>query len=310
MDLVLILLLALLIDLVIGEYPASLHLTVWAGRMAGLLIKPGFKLPAGVQFLYGILISLAIIVLFALVGWQLLEWMRGINYWLYIATGAVLLKPAFCLKQQWQVAEETRAVLEDGVPVPSRMKGLFDTVSHRHCVTRNDIICSSVRSIAENASDFVTAPLFYYLFLGVPGAIVYRVTNTLDNMIGYRGKYEYLGKFAAVLDDVASFIPSRITAFIFVAAASLKRLDSKRAWRTMVSDHNKTPSSNGGWPMAAAAGALGVKLFKTGHYEIGHAIRNLTPGSISEAVGMYRVSMVIWILVSALILVSISLVGE
>jgi len=307
LDLVLILLLALLSDLTVGEYPVGLHPTVWAGRVTGFLIKPGFRWPAGFQFVYGLFISLAIIALFTLPAWLLLDWLKGINYWLYIVTGAVLLKPTFCLKQQWQVAEKTQAVLEKGAQVPLGMKGLFDTISHSDAVTRNDIISSSVRSIAENASDFVTAPLFFYIFLGVPGAIAYRVINTLDNMIGYRGKYEYLGKFAAVLDDLASFVPARITGLFIVIAARLRGFGFGQAWRTMLSDHDKTPGPNGGWPMAAAAGALGVKLYKAGHYEIGQSTRDLTPGNISEAAGLFRVSMTVWIITAASTLTLVSL---
>jgi adenosylcobinamide-phosphate synthase len=233
--------------------------------------------------------------------------LKGINYWVYIGAGAILLKPAFCLKGQWQMAEKTRTVLESGSKIPSNMNGLFATVSHGNSVTDGDIISSSVRSIAENASDFVTAPLFYYLFLGVPGALAYRVINTLDSMIGYHGKYEYLGKFAARLDDAANFIPARLTGFFIVISAGLTRLNPQRAWSTMLSDHSKTPGPNGGWPMAAAAGALGLRLFKVGHYEIGHSTRELTPSSITEAVSLYRLSMATWIAAAILAIAGMAL---
>jgi adenosylcobinamide-phosphate synthase len=301
------LLVALGIDLVIGEYPAPLHPTVWAGRLAGAVIKPGLRLRPAVQLLYGLVVSLAVISLFAFTAWQLLVWLKAINYWLYIVAGALILKPTFCLKQQWQVAEKTRQVLESGAVVPSEMKGLFNTVSHDARVTKGDIISSSVRSIAENASDFVTGPLFYYLFFGVPGAVAYRVINTLDNMIGYRGQYEYLGKFAAMLDDLVSFIPARLTGILIVLASKLRGLDIGRAWRTMLTDHSKTPGPNGGWPMAAIAGALGVRLFKVGYYEIGHSLRELTSSKITEAVSLFRVSMAGWISICLIALAALML---
>ncbi|MEL7563193.1 MAG: adenosylcobinamide-phosphate synthase CbiB, partial [Dehalogenimonas sp.] len=269
MDLILILLLALAIDLTIGEYPVAVHPTVWAGRLAGMLIKPGLRLRRNLQFVYGTILSLSLITLFSASAWLILDFLKGIDYWLFIIGGAVILKPAFCLSQQWRVAQITRAVIESKAPVPSGMKSLFETVSFNQSVTRGEVTSASIRSIAENASDFVTGPLFYYLFLGVPGAVAYRVLNTLDNMIGYRGKFEYLGKFAARLDDAASFIPARITALLLISSAAFKQWDVARAWRTMITDHGLTPGPNGGWPMAAAAGALGVKLYKTGHYELG-----------------------------------------
>jgi adenosylcobinamide-phosphate synthase len=307
LDLVLILLLALLIDLTVGEYPSWLHPTVWSGRLVEFMIKPGLKFKARLQFIYGALVSLSIITLFAGAAFLVLSWIHGINQWLFIVTGALILKPAFCLKGQWQMAEKTRRVLESEDVIPLNMNGLFSTVSHKDSITANDIISSSVRSIAENASDFMTAPIFYYLFFGVPGAIAYRMINTLDNMIGYHGKFEYLGKFAARLDDAANFIPARLTGLFIVFSAWFQRLDFKTTWRTMLSDHSKTPGPNGGWPMAATAGALGLRLYKVGHYEIGHSTRELTPGSITEAVSLYRFSMTAWIAVAMVAITGIAL---
>ncbi len=302
MDLILILLLALAIDLVIGEYPVRLHPTVWAGRLAGAVIKPGLRFKPGIQFLYGMIVSLGLISIFAVATWLLLSWLREVNYWVYIFAGAILLKPAFCLKQQWEVAEKTKQIIDSETAVPNEMQGLFSTVTHVEQITKDDIISSSVRSLAENASDFVTGPLFYFLFWGVPGAVAYRVINTLDNMIGYHAQYEYLGKFAARLDDAASFIPSRLTAIFFILAAWLKKLDTKKAWHIMTTEHCKTPGPNGGWPMAAVAGALGVSLFKVGSYKIGQPFRELASSTITEAVGLYRVSMTALVMVCLLAL--------
>ena len=147
MDLVLILLLALLIDLIVGEYPVGLHPTVWAGRLIELFIEPSLEFKPKVQFMYGMMVSIAVLAIFALPCWLVLEWLKSINYWVYIGAGAILLKPAFCLKGQWQMAEKTRTVLESGSNIPSNMNGLFATVSHGNSVTHGDIISSSVRSM-------------------------------------------------------------------------------------------------------------------------------------------------------------------
>ena len=82
---------------------------------------------------------------------------------------------------------------------------------------------AAVESVAEGTCDSLVAPLFYFLLLGVPGAIGYRVVNTLDAMIGYHGKYEYLGKFAARLDDVLNYIPARLAALLLVLAAAFQK---------------------------------------------------------------------------------------
>jgi adenosylcobinamide-phosphate synthase len=127
------------------------------------------------------------------------------------------------------------------------------------------------------------APFFYFAIFGVPGALAYRAINTLDAMIGYHGEYEYLGKAAAILDDWANLIPARLTAGLLVLASLLAGADSRAALWTAVAQHAYTESPNSGWPMAAMAGALGVRLEKIGHYSLGHG--NLPePPAIRRAV--------------------------
>ncbi|MFC1864895.1 CobD/CbiB family cobalamin biosynthesis protein, partial [Chloroflexota bacterium] len=115
------------------------------------------------------------------------------------------------------------------------------------------------------------APLFYFLLFGVPGAIAYRVVNTLDAMVGYHGEYEYLGKFASRLDDVLNFIPARLTALLLVLASFLSGRGARASWQVTLREHSKTESPNAGWVMAAVAGALSVQLERVGHYRLGEA---------------------------------------
>jgi cobalamin biosynthesis protein CobD/CbiB len=100
--------------------------------------------------------------------------------------------------------------------------------------------------------------------MGIPGALGYRVINTLDAMIGYHGRYEYLGKFAACVDDILNYIPARLSALMIVAAAAILRKNAGRTWITAVQEHRRTASPNAGWTMAAVAGALNVRLEKQG----------------------------------------------
>ena len=141
------------------------------------------------------------------------------------------------------------------------------------------------------------APLFYFLFFGVPGAIAYRVVNTLDAMIGYHGKYEYLGKFASKLDDMLNFIPARLTALLLVLASFLSGRGARASWQVALSEHSKTASPNAGWTMAAVAGALNVPLEKVGHYRLGRAGVPLTPETIDAALKLMLISMLSWSLI-------------
>ena len=116
---------------------------------------------------------------------------------------------------------------------------------------------AALESLAENASDGVVAPLFWGVLLGLPGIAAYKAVNTLDSMIGHRNaRYERFGKFAARLDDAANWLPARLTGGLFALAAG-KRVNG---WRVMWHDAGRHRSVNAGWPEAALAGALGVRL--------------------------------------------------
>lgn len=126
-----------------------------------------------------------------------------------------------------------------------------------------EVVRGAVESVAENSSDGVIAPLLYLALGGVPLALSYKAVNTLDSMLGYRtGRYEYLGKAAARLDDLANLIPARLAALALVGASwSLgPGYDGKNAWRMTWRDGHQHVSPNAGYPEAAVAGALGIQL--------------------------------------------------
>ncbi len=118
-----------------------------------------------------------------------------------------------------------------------------------------------IESLAENASDGVLAPVFYFLIGGVPLAMAYKAVNTLDSMVGYKNeKYRVFGWASARLDDLVNLIPSRITGFFICAASAVMGFGFKRPLGVMLRDGRKHPSPNSGVPMAAMAGALDVTL--------------------------------------------------
>jgi adenosylcobinamide-phosphate synthase len=151
-----------------------------------------------------------------------------------------------------------------------------------------------VESAAENICDSFVAPIFYFLLFGVPGAVAYRIINTFDAMVGYHGHWEYLGRFAARLDDVANFVPARITALIIVLAALVCRKNASQAWHIMIRDHKKTESPNAGWTIGAIAGALGVQLEKVGHYKLGDNHSPLALDAIDTSRQIILITAVIW----------------
>lgn len=127
---------------------------------------------------------------------------------------------------------------------------------------------AAVETLAENTSDGVIAPLLFALVGGLPGIALYKSINTLDSMIGHRNeRYTHFGWAAARLDDLANWLPARLTTLALVAAAGLAGKNSRAAWRTARGEARKHASPNAGWPEAAMAGALGVRLGGLNYYD-------------------------------------------
>jgi adenosylcobinamide-phosphate synthase len=140
-------------------------------------------------------------------------------------------------------------------------------------LTGQEITRAVFETVAESTSDGIIAPLFYLALGGVPGMVAYKAINTLDSMVGYKNeKYRQFGWASARLDDVVNYIPARITAALIVVAAAALRLHWRNAIRTVIRDADLQPSPNAGYPEAAFAGALGVRLGGLNHYG-GKAVR-------------------------------------
>jgi adenosylcobinamide-phosphate synthase len=298
---IVILFLALAIDLTIGEYPRSLHPVVGMGKVASLGLRIAPRRGRWAQLIYGGGVVILTTALFALSAYFLLSYLKGLNIVAYVVVAALLLKATFSLRELRRVALRVKHLLEGGNMSRARveMKALVSRDASQ--LGEPHLVSATVESVAENTSDSFIAPLFYFLLFGLPGAIAYRVVNTLDTMIGYHGEYEYLGKFAARLDDGLNFIPARLSGLLIVAAAYLCRKDGRNAWRVMLRDHGNTESPNAGWPMSAAAGALRTRLEKVGHYSLGSINSPLSTQLILPAVRLVEVSVLLWIVLCLMV---------
>ena len=126
---------------------------------------------------------------------------------------------------------------------------------------REGVIRAAVETVAENTADGVIAPLFYLAVGGAVGGMAYKAVNTMDSMLGYRNeKYQYFGTAAARLDDLAGFIPARLSGLLLTAAAGLTGMDAAGAWRIFCRDRYAHKSPNSAQSESAVAGALGVQL--------------------------------------------------
>ncbi len=139
----------------------------------------------------------------------------------------------------------------------------------------HDIVRGTIESLSENLNDAVIAPLFYAFIFGMPGIVFYKTVNTLDSMVGYRTeRYLKFGWAAARLDDVVNFIPARIALMLTVAGAALLRYDARSAWRTAMRYGQSGESPNGGLGICAFAGALRVTLGGTNFFD---GVQETTP---------------------------------
>ena len=125
----------------------------------------------------------------------------------------------------------------------------------------SEIAKGAVESLAENTADGIIAPLFWFLIAGLPGIAIYKAINTADSMIGHHSpRHEHFGWAAARLDDLVNLPAARLTALLFMSAGYFCDARPKAAWRAVCRDANNHLSPNAGWPEAAMAGALGLRL--------------------------------------------------
>jgi adenosylcobinamide-phosphate synthase len=273
--------LAVALDLWFGEPPAPVHPVVWMGRLAGWLERRAPRRGPLAQRVAGAGIVVLVAAPFALAAGALTRAAAAAPV-VEVLVGAVLLKSTFAWRALGAEGMRMKALLSAGDLAGARLQLRSLCSRDGSALDPPALAAATTESLAENASDSFVAPLFYFLLLGLPGAVCYRAVNTLDAMIGYRGRYEHLGKAAARLDDLLNLIPARLTA-VLLLASGLRTGSLANGWRILRRDGGRTASPNAGRPMAAMAGLLRVELIKDGHYRLGDADRPVTSDTIGEA---------------------------
>ncbi len=180
----------------------------------------------------------------------------------------------------------------------------------------NGVAKAAIESLAENTADGITAPIFWYALLGLPGLVVYKAINTADSMIGHKSeKYLNFGWAAAKLDDLVNLPASRLTGLMFAAAAWINsKRDAQNALRTMWSDAGKHQSPNAGWPEAAMAGALGVRFGGPRQYD-GEMVdlpymgdgRDVERADISRGLELYDRALIVLLITAVVLAMDLSL---
>lgn len=269
---------ALWVDARWGEPPAWAHPVVAMGRYLGAIGPALTRLPAQAAFVGGVMawcLGACLVASLALSAELLVRWpvsvgvgavleAKGISpMWMSVIEAVLLgllLKPLLA----WRMLRDEVAAVEQalGCSLPQGRMRLQRLVSRDvQSLDETAVRESAIESLAENLNDSLVAPLFWFAVGGLGAVAVYRFANTADAMWGYRGPYEWAGKWAARADDVLSWLPARMTALLLCLAAG-RRLP----WAAMRQEAQGTPSPNGGWPMGTMALLLNVRLRKPGVY--------------------------------------------
>ncbi|WP_085969703.1 adenosylcobinamide-phosphate synthase CbiB [Bradyrhizobium sp. YR681] len=293
---------AMAVDALLG-WPSWLfarigHPVTWLGRLIGAIDRGWNRSadPPALRRAVGVAGALAVIALSVALGWIFQSWLP--SGWIQIVLVGVLAWPLVALRSlNDHVADVVKPLMAGDIA------GARDAVSRivgRDPATLDEagIARAAIESLAENASDGIVAPVFWGALFGLPGILGYKAINTLDSMIGHRSeRHEAFGWAAARIDDVANFIPARLTGFLFILLAPRR----SEALSCMTRDARRHRSPNAGWPEAAMAGALGVRLSGPRVYHgnvtsepwLNEGARDPRAADISEALAVYRRAMLL-----------------
>ncbi len=273
------LLVGALIDLLVGDPEWFYHPVRLIGRyisFAERVAKRDDPPPEALRR-RAIAVAASTVLLTAGVTAGILGLLRRMGFWPHFAGMALISWMCLSARNLADEAEGVRRALAASVEAGRRRVGRIvgrDTEN----LTRREILCATIETVAENTTDGVISPMLYLALGGPVLGMAFKAASTLDSMIGYLNeRYRDVGWFAAKADDVWNYVPARLTALLMVLAAFPLGLDGRRAFRTVRRDHDKHLSPNCAWSEAAAAGALGVQLGGDHEY-FGRTVRKPTLG--------------------------------
>lgn len=295
------LLIGWLLDLLIGDPQWLPHPVVWFGKA---IAACEHKLNRGHhRNAKGAVVAICLIALVFALTWLFRYWLLALPSYLLLLLDAIII--FYCLAGTTLIREVREVFfaldrsVEEGRQQVARIVGR-DTSE----LSAQEVRTAALETLAENLSDGVIAPLFWFALLGTPGMLAYKMVNTLDSMIGYKTeRYKDFGCWAAHIDDVANYIPARLTALLMVLASGKLNLLAF-VWR----NGPRHASPNSGYPEAALAGILNCR-FGGPHYYFGQLFdkpyigengRPLTTADMKKAVRVNRVAE-IWMILIVLV---------
>ena len=257
------------LDLIIGDPHSLPHPVRLIGRLISFVEKKTYKDKKSLGLLLVVIVLITVVLSTSLIVMA--------AYCLSIAAGIIAegIISFYCLSTK-SLKDESRAVYDalntSGI-IKARAKLSMIVGRDTDNLDETQIIKACVETVAENTSDGVIAPLIFLTFFGPVGGMFFKATSTMDSMVGYKNdRYSQYGFFAAKLDDILNFIPSRISALLIIISSFIlcilnkEMYDGKRAYKVWRSDRFNHKSPNSAQSEAAYAGALGIKLAGGAYY--------------------------------------------
>ncbi len=275
--------LAWALDARFGEPRDAWHPVAWFGSAVAPVGRRLKRLRPASAFTVGALAWFTIAIVLGVSAWALQQGLLALPLWLAVPLLAIVLKPMFAWRMLRDEVTAVEVALAHGEPAArvqlarlvSRDVSALDAATIRE---------TAIETLAENLNDSLVAPLFWYAVFGLPGAVIYRAANTLDAMWGYRGAWEWAGKWTARADDALSWVPARLAALMTMLLPLSTFASNASTWQHLRIEARRTPSPNGGWTMGAMALRLGVRLRKPGVYALNGGAPSPGPQHVSLAV--------------------------
>lgn len=310
--------LSILFDSIFGELPTKIHPVVIIGKIIDFFknIFIGFNSRWSGFFttMFTIIVSCLILVSIMI--------LFSFNYYLFIIIYFIVLSSTYSIKMLLSTAKDIEKDLKEDLD-KARKSVSYLVSRDTDELTESFIVSATIESMTENITDSFTAPIFYFtvvsiifllfnidyyiILLLVP--FIYRISNTLDAMLGYKtDELIKIGFVPAILDDILNFIPARTSGIFVIISAYLLRYNGKNAYKIMKRDARNCPSPNSGYTMATAAGALDIQLIKKNTYVLGDNNHEISVLDISKAIRLTSLTIRLFTIFVILILTIIYLI--
>ena len=313
------LLFSIAIDVIFGELPGKIHPVV----IIGSIISFFKKMFIGIRNRWsGFLLVLCTTVCVSLILFKIF-YISNFNIVLLFIIFTILLSSSFSIKMLLDTAISVENDLKESLDKARQSVSYLVSRSTEE-LTEGFIVSATIESLTENITDSYIAPIFYYFLFAIVIlfypfdyqlyfllliAMIYRMFNTLDAMVGYKnGELIHIGFLPAKMDDVLNYIPSRIAGLYVVISAYLLKLDGKNSFYIMRRDARKCPSPNSGYTMASAAGALNIQLVKKDTYILGDENKDIEIEDIEKAVRLSKWTIILFTITVILLLISVKVI--